>query len=234
MRVGNYAHHDIDRAAHTGVPEVILAEGKRTDQIVGILQALHARGHGAIVSRPTAAQRSLIMRTGALPLIVEAGGRILRLEGPLGLDLDGSVVALVTAGTADVPVAEEARAILRAAGVRVLVEYDVGIAGIHRTIRALRRMERHDPAIYLVFAGREGALPTIVAGLVRAPVLGVPTSVGYGRGGRGQAALAAMLQACAPLAVVNIDGGVPAALFSLQLLSGQARSKRERLGGPPS
>ncbi|MCI4367855.1 MAG: AIR carboxylase family protein, partial [Thermoplasmata archaeon] len=96
--------------------------------------------------------------------------------------------------------------------------FDVGVAGLHRLTRALRRLERAKPAVYLVFAGREGALPTIVAGLVRAPVVGVPTSVGYGRGGKGEAALTAMLQSCAPIAVVNIDAAVPAALFALQLL----------------
>ena len=82
------------------------------------------------------------------------------------------------------------------------------------------------PQVYLVFAGREGALPTVVAGLVPAPVVGIPVSTGYGRGGRGEAALAAMLQSCAPIAVVNIDAGVPAALFALQLLAGSRRGRR--------
>jgi NCAIR mutase (PurE)-related protein len=126
----------------------------------------------------------------------------------------------VTAGTSDIPVAEEAKAVLASAGAATVEAYDVGVAGLHRVTRAVRRLERSRPRVYLVFAGREGALPTVWAGLVRAPVVGVPTSVGYGRGGRGEAALTAMLQSCAPVAVVNIDGGVPAALFALQLLAG--------------
>ncbi|HYK94227.1 MAG TPA: AIR carboxylase family protein, partial [Thermoplasmata archaeon] len=96
----------------------------------------------------------------------------------------------------------------------------------HRLQRAVARLERRRPAVYLAFAGREGALPTVLAGLVHAPVVGVPTSVGYGRGGRGEAALNAMLQSCAPIAVVNIDGGVPAALFAIHLLAGRVRRRR--------
>jgi hypothetical protein len=80
------------------------------------------------------------------------------------------------------------------------------------------RLERAHPQVYLVFAGREGALPTVLAGLVAAPVVGIPTGIGYGRGGRGEAALTAMLQSCAPIAVVNIDAAVPAALFAAQLV----------------
>ena len=144
------------------------------------------------------------------------------------------MVALVTAGTADVPVAEETREVLRALGVRVVHAYDVGVAGIHRLGRAVSRIERRRPSLYLVFAGREGALPTVLAGLVRAPVVGVPTSVGYGRGANGEAALNAMLQSCAPIAVVNIDAGVPAALFAVQMLTARSRARqRRRVRAPP-
>lgn len=132
-------------------------------------------------------------------------------------------MALVTAGTADHAVASECREVLRALGIRTALEYDVGVAGLHRLLAAVARLERRRPDVYLAFAGREGALPTVLAGLVRAPVVGVPTSVGYGRGGRGEAALTAMLQSCAPVAVVNIDAGVPAALFAAQLLASRVR-----------
>ena len=133
---------------------------------------------------------------------------------------------MVTAGTSDVPLAEEASAILRELGIRVVRQYDVGVAGLHRLLTALHRTETRRPEVYLVFAGREGALPTVVAGLVQAPVVGVPTSVGYGRGGRGEAALNAMLQSCAPLAVVNIDAAVPAALFAAQHFAERSRHGR--------
>jgi hypothetical protein len=141
------------------------------------------------------------------------------------------VVAVVTAGTSDVPLAEEARAILRELGLRVVRQYDVGVAGLHRLLTAVHRLEAHRPEIYLVFAGREGALPTVVAGLVPAPVVAVPTSIGYGRGGRGEAALNAMLQSCAPLAVVNIDASVPAALFVAQHFAERPGEKRSRSRG---
>jgi len=200
---------------------VILGEGKSVDHLLGILEALAARGLGALVSRPTSAQLRALRSwrppgAGAPSLKVLAGGRAVRLPGPLGPVYRRGVVAIVTGGTSDVALAEEARAILLELGIRVVRQYDVGVAGLHRLLGAIHRLERSRPEVYLVFAGREGALSTVVAGLVPAPVVGVPTSVGYGRGGRGEAALNAMLQSCAPLAVVNIDAAVPAALFVAQ------------------
>jgi NCAIR mutase (PurE)-related protein len=220
--VGDFARIDHARRARTGAPEVILGEGKLDDHLLEILRALHADGRGAVVSRPTVSQRRRLRRAaaeGALPLESLAGDRVWRLLGRPDGPAPPGVVGLVTAGTADVPIAEEARAVLESVGVTTARSYDVGVAGWHRVQRAVRRMERLGPSVYLVFAGREGALPTVWAGLVRAPVVGVPTSVGYGRGGRGEAALGAMLQSCAPIAVVNIDAAVPAALFALQLLA---------------
>ena len=230
VAIGRYARYDAGRGHRTGVPEVVLAEGKTAAHLLGILRGLHERGHGALVSRPTDAHRRALRAAArhGLPVRFVAGERLARLRGPIsGAPVEGTV-AVMTAGTADVPIAEEAAALLEAVGVKVVRAYDVGVAGLHRLTRALGRLERRRPAVYLVFAGREGALPTVVAGLVRAPVVGVPTSVGYGRGGRGEAALSAMLQACAPIAVVNIDAGVPAALFAVQLLARKAGSREPR------
>jgi len=225
LRVAHYARLDRHRGRRIGVPEVILAEGKAVPHLIGIVRALHADGHGALISRPSARQRTALAaeRRRGLPLRLVADGRLAILDGPLGVEYEPGTVAVVTAGTSDVALAEESRALLEALGLRVVHAYDVGVAGVHRLIRALRELERSRPGIYLVFAGREGALPTVLAGLVRAPVVGVPTSSGYGRGGRGEAALGAMLQSCAPIAVVNIDAAVPAALFAAQ---GFARSPR--------
>lgn len=226
MAVGRASRYDTGRMERTGAPEVILAEGKRVEDLLELLGGLAASGRGALVSRPTpdqARQLAHAARTGHLPLEFLAGGRLVRLRGGLGNGVAPGVVAVLTAGTSDVPVAEESCAVLESYGVEVRRAYDVGVAGLHRLQRALRRLERARPQLYLAFAGREGALPTVLAGLVRAPVIGIPTSVGYGRGGRGEAALGAMLQSCAPLAVVNIDAAVPAALFALQLLAGAAR-----------
>lgn len=132
--------------------------------------------------------------------------------------LRGSTAALLTAGTADARVATEVEAVLREWGARVLRVDDVGVAGLHRLLGVLPRLQRGDPGVYVVCAGREGALAPVLAGLVDRPVLGVPTSQGYGRGGRGEAALLTMLQSCAPLAVVNIDGGISAAVVAAQIL----------------
>jgi len=220
-RVGHYARLDHDRARRVGVPEIVLAEGKTVEHLLGIVRSLREDGRGGFVSRPTAAQRRALRRLHAEGVRLEflAGDRLVRVPGPLGLRYRNGTVAVLAAGTSDVPIAEEARALLEGLGIRVVHAYDVGVAGLHRLLRALARLERARPETYLVFAGREGALPTVVAGLVQAPVVGVPTSFGYGRGGRGEAALAAMLQSCAPIAVVNIDAAVPAALFAAQRLA---------------
>lgn len=219
--MGGIARYDVGRGHRTGAPEVILAEGKSTDHLLTLVRGLARRGHGALISRPTASQRRALDAAAGrgLPVQPLADGRLYRLSGPISGGPRRGRVALLTAGTADIPVAEEAAGVLESAGVEVLRGFDVGVAGIHRLQRMLRTVEGRRPSVYLVFAGREGALPTVVAGLVRAPVVGVPTSVGYGRGGQGAAALGAMLQSCAPLAVVNIDAAVPAALFALQLLA---------------
>jgi pyridinium-3,5-biscarboxylic acid mononucleotide synthase len=233
MLVGRYARLDRGRAHRVGVPEVILAEGKSVDHLFGILAALAESGAGALVSRPTVAQRRALAGPPGRGLRIDelAGGRLWRLKGPLGTSYRPGTVAILAAGTSDVPLAEEARAVLEALDLTVLTAYDVGVAGLHRLLRALERVERRSPEVYLVFAGREGALPTVVAGLVRAPVVGVPTSIGYGRGGGGEAALLAMLQSCAPIAVVNIDAAVPAALFAAQRFVERRQGGRRRAAG---
>jgi pyridinium-3,5-biscarboxylic acid mononucleotide synthase len=226
IAVRGFARLDRDRARRIGVPEIILAEGKTVEHLLEMLHTLQQRGVGALVSRPTPAQRAAleVARADGLRVDLLAGGRLARLAGPLGVRYRTGTVALVAAGTSDVPVAEEARGVLEELGLSTVTAYDVGVAGLHRLLRAVARLERRRPGIYLAFAGREGALPTVLAGLVHAPVVGVPTSVGYGRGGRGESALNAMLQSCAPIAVVNIDAAVPAALFAAQrfLRSGRA------------
>ena len=218
------------------MPEIILGDGKTVDHLLEILRALSERGAGALVSRPTAAQlralRAFRAPKGSRSrLRFLADGRVVRLSGPLGPTYRPGVVAILTAGTSDVPLAEESRAVLSELGIRVVRAYDVGVAGLHRLLSALRRTESRRPEVYLVFAGREGALPTVVAGLVRAPVVGVPTSFGYGRGGHGEAALSAMLQSCAPLAVVNIDAAVPAALFAAQRFATSGPRRKSRAFG---
>jgi NCAIR mutase (PurE)-related protein len=232
LTVRGTARIDLDREARTGVPEIILAEGKSPEEVVRIATALWGRQRGSVISRLDATHRRALSRArrAGLPVTLAARGRVARVGPPAPTASRADVVAVLTAGTADRPIAEEILAVLGALGIRTLVADDVGVAGLHRLLRALRRLEPVDPAVYVVCAGREGALPTVVAGLVPAPVIGVPTSSGYGRGGRGEAALSAMLQSCAPIAVVNIDGGVPAALVAAQIV----RSARRRRGELPT
>ena len=122
-------------------------------------------------------------------------------------------MGILTAGTADIPVAEEAKTVLEEMGYEVLAEYDVGVAGVHRLFPSLRKMLENDVKVLIVVAGMEGALPSLVASLVDVPVIGVPTSTGYGIGGGGVGALISMLQSCSlGLVVVNIDNGVGAGI----------------------
>jgi len=119
----------------------------------------------------------------------------------------GGRVGILTAGTSDIPVAEEARVTAEVLGCQVRTAYDIGVAGIHRMAPVIRRMAEWKADVLIVAAGREGALSTLVSALVDIPVIGLPISTGYGHGGNGETALSAMLQSCSPLVVVNIDAG---------------------------
>jgi hypothetical protein len=142
----------------------------------------------------------------------------------------GGRVGILTAGTADLPVAEEAAMIAQEMGCTTYLESDVGVAGIHRLVEPLSKMIQNDVDALIVVAGREGALPTVVAGLTDLPIIAVPASSGYGYGGQGQAALMAMLQACSlGLAVVNIDSGIAAGVVAAQIANRVARARKTAL-----
>jgi hypothetical protein len=132
-------------------------------------------------------------------------------------------VGILSAGTSDIPVAEEAALLCRELGCRVQTAYDVGVAGLHRLVEPLRAMLQDAPVdVLIVAAGMDGALPSVVVGLVDVPVIGLPTSVGYGMGGGGVAALLGMLQSCTPgLAVVNIDNGIGAGALAARIARGK-------------
>ncbi|MDE1819880.1 MAG: nickel pincer cofactor biosynthesis protein LarB [Euryarchaeota archaeon] len=218
---GPHARFDVQRTSRTGLPEVLLGEGKALPHFEELLRELHRTRAGVLLSRLTPGQMRVLSRRRQegwdLDLRPQAAAATLHpreVERPLS----GRRAALLTAGTADARVAEEVRWVLEALGGTVACAFDVGVAGLHRLSRALPSLRRRRPGVYVVCAGREGALATVVAGLVDRPVIAVPTSQGYGRGGRGEGALTAMLQSCAPMAVVNIDAGVPAALLAAQIL----------------
>src|SRR5579885_2406605 len=207
------ARPELRRESRKGVPEVVLAETKTLEDLVGVVGAfLEGRGR-ALVSRVRPEQVAALRATFPGATVEEYGrGRTLVLRTDAWRPCaPGGRVGVVTAGTSDVPVAEEAVAVLREMGCAVSTAYDVGVAGLHRLFGPLRAMLEEGLDAVVVAAGMDGALPSVVAGLVDAPVVGLPVSVGYGLGGGGVAALLTMLQSCAPgLAVVNVDNGVGA------------------------
>lgn len=203
---------DVHRALRQGLPEVIFGQGKTPPQIVDAARALLEAGQPALVTRvaPEAAERVLAALPGG-EYVAEA--RILAY-GPASPPPAGrGPVLVVCAGTADLPVAREASEVARRFGNKVELLVDVGVAGLHRLLDKLELLR--SARVLIVVAGMEGALPSVVAGLVAAPVIAVPTSIGYGAAFGGVAALLAMLNSCAPnVAVVNIDNGFGAAALA--------------------
>jgi hypothetical protein len=208
------ARLDHARALRTGVPEVIFAQNKTREQLERIARQLHEASGFALATRvPPEIGAELAT---ALPgAAYDAVSRLLRWGGA---PRTGRRIAVVCAGTSDVPVAEEAAQTLEALGHDAHRHYDAGVAGIHRLLGAIEELDRARAVI--VVAGMEGALPSVVAGLLRPPVIAVPTSVGYGASFGGLAALLAMLNSCAPgVAVVNIDNGFGAAALAHKIVS---------------
>ncbi len=204
---------DPARERRKGVPEVIFGETKTTSQVIAMAHSMVEGSGRAIISR-VRPETLVALREefAAYPLRVREAARALVIYRPdYAPALTGGRVGVLSAGTSDVPVAEEAALIAEEMGCQVTCVYDVGVAGLHRLLEPLRNMLASGVDVMIVAAGMDGALPSVVTGLVPVPVIGLPTSVGYGMGGRGLAALLSMLQTCAPgLSVVNIDNGVGA------------------------
>lgn len=222
--IDGMARIDTGRSVRCGMPEVVLAEGKEPEAFAEIMLA-QVRASGRCVATRVSQAHIEALRALLPPEVRmehrEAARAIVLSTGDEP-DPRGGTVAILTAGTSDIPVAEEARLIAEEMGCEVKTAYDVGVAGIHRLFSALRDLIPAD--VFIVAAGREGTLPAIVAGLVDRPVIGVPVSTGYGYMGGGEAALASMLQACSVLAVVNIDAGFTAGAFAAQIAHGGRRA----------
>lgn len=209
-----YARLDTHRAMRTGDPEVVYGAGKTPDQIVGLLRALAEQPgqRPAVVTRLTDDGIGAV-RAGFPDAEVDEVGRCARVGA---LPEPRGHAAVVCAGTSDLPVAREAAFVARAFGSSVDQIDDVGVAGIHRLLAERHRLDRADCLV--VVAGMEGALPSVVGGLVGVPLVAVPTSVGYGASFGGIAALLAMLNSCAPgVAVCNIDNGFGAGVFAARV-----------------
>ena len=205
-----YAKVDHHRAARQGAAEVIFGQGKTADQIAGIVDAMTAReAENIIITRLSGEKKALL--EGKFPFRYDPAAQ-LAIANPKDRPLTGSI-AVVSAGTSDLAVCEEAALTAEALGSRVERVYDAGVAGLHRLLGSLEILER--ARCVVAVAGMEGALPSVVGGLVSCPVIAVPTSVGYGANLGGIAALLAMLNSCASgISVVNIDNGFGAGFLA--------------------
>lgn len=210
----DFAKLDLYRDLRKGVPEVVLAESKTDERLAAIVKRLLEVRGLALVSRLTAERAETLRETldGALEFDYEAAACTLSARAArYRFPEEKGCVGLLTAGTSDIPAAEEAVLVIRHMGCRIEKAYDVGVAGVHRLLEPLTRIIEARADALVVAAGMEGALPSVVAGLVDIPVIGLPTSTGYGLGGDGTGALYSILQSCSPgLVAVNIDNGVGA------------------------
>jgi NCAIR mutase (PurE)-related protein len=231
--LGGRARLDLGRFMRRGIPEVVLATGKAPAEAARLTVALAERQGQGLISRMTPEHRAALgQAAGAAHMSVidhANSARIVR-QGFVPEPLDGKV-ALLTAGTSDVAVAEEALMVIEACGLGTRLEADLGVAGLHRFIGPLEQVLEWGADVLVVAAGMDGVLPGLVAGLIDVPVIGLPVSTGYGRGGAGEAALGTMLQSCSTgLVVVNIDNGVGAGAAAV-LIAARAASARSLSAG---
>jgi NCAIR mutase (PurE)-related protein len=202
---------DVHRALRTGDPEVVYGAGKTTGQVLDVVEALRASGDRPVLVTRAAADTISALQAAHDDVVVDGACAVV---GPLPRPTGN--VAVLAAGTSDGPVAAEAALTARVFGAHVERVDDVGVAGLHRLLAARPALDRADCLV--VVAGMEGALPSVVGGLVGTPLVAVPTSVGYGASFGGLAALLAMLNACAPgISVVNIDNGFGAGVFAARV-----------------
>lgn len=222
-----FAALDLGRADRKGVPEIVYARAKSPGQVAGICSAILQSTPRVILSAPNPEHEEAVRH--ALPgTRIRQAGRSLVLGSGEPAPTGGRIGAL-SAGTSDLPILEEALAVAREMGVEALAFHDVGVAGIHRLSGPLQQLRDFDPDCIVVAAGMEGALPSVVSGLVSVPVIGLPTSTGYGLGGDGTAAILGMLQTCSPgLSVMNVDNGVGAGATAALIANRAANREASR------
>lgn len=220
-----YAKVDHHRCLRRGFAEVIYGEGKTADQIIGIARSMKEFNSNILVTRVDG-QKAEAVRAEIGEMEYHPEARALTLKQGLHPDpLPEGTIQVICAGSSDLPVAEEAALTAEFMGNRVKKLYDMGVAGIHRLLSAWDELRKG--CVYIVVAGMEGALPSVVAGLVRGPVIAVPTSIGYGSSFGGIAALLGMLNSCSPgISVVNIDNGFGAGYLAA-IINRQSRVHQE-------
>ncbi|QIR37680.1 nickel pincer cofactor biosynthesis protein LarB [Tolypothrix sp. PCC 7910] len=225
-QVGDFAKIDHHRSLRTGFPEVIWGLGKTPDQIVQIMEVMRHRNPVVMATRIEPAVYAVLQSKVRGLRYYEMAKIAAITPDEIEPQFEG-VIGILSAGTADLPIAEEAAVTAELAGFRVLRLWDVGVAGIHRLLSNRHLIE--SASVLIVVAGMEGALPSVVAGLADCPVIAVPTSIGYGASFGGLAPLLTMLNSCAPgIGVVNIDNGFGAAVLAGQILRTAQKLKLEK------
>ncbi len=226
-KIENFAKIDVNRRNRRGIPEVIFGETKSIDEIKKIIKIIMKKSNSLVVSRlKDEDYQKIISFCKRLKIKIKTGknsSSLLLFKKPI--KFHGGKIGIITAGTSDIGVAEEARLMSEAMNCRCVTSYDVGVAGIQRIFPILKDMIDQDVDCIIVVAGMEAALATLVSSMVDIPIIGVPTSIGYGYGEKGIAALASMLQSCSlGLSVVNIDNGIAAGAIAANISN---RSRRE-------
>jgi NCAIR mutase (PurE)-related protein len=226
--LGGRAKLDIGRFLRRGVPEVVLASGKDPADAARLVVAMAERQGQGLISRMTAAHQAALRdaaSTAGMQLIGYASSARLVRPKFVPEAIDGRV-GLLTAGTSDLIAAEEAKMVIEACGLQARLDADLGVAGLHRFVGPLSATLEWGADVIIVAAGMDGVLPGLVAGLIDVPVIGLPVSTGYGRGGAGEAALTTMLQSCSTgLVVVNIDNGVGAGAAAVLIAQRRRRGR---------
>ena len=224
LEFDDIAKFDIKRNNRTGFPEAIFAESKDYDDLILIIKRYLENSDDDLIITKLSLERyeNILNDLGNDSFIFDYNRRakILVIRKQIAKKDLVAKIGIITAGTSDINIAEEARVIVEEGGCEAITSYDIGVAGIHRLFPQIAHMVKEGVRAFIVCAGMEGALPSVVAGLVDVPVIGVPTSIGYGVGEGGRVALDAMLQSCAPgIAVVNIDNGFGAGVFALSIVN---------------
>lgn len=210
---------DFEREDRCGIPEVVYGASKTVDDLKKISADFLKECGRIIITKIDESNAKKVMakfRRKKYIISYNKRGQVLVIKSKKSKAKKAGAVGILTAGTSDIPIAEEAKVIAEEMGLAAITAYDIGVAGIHRVYPALERMA--GVGVLIVIAGMEGALPSVVSGLVDIPIIGVPTSVGYGTSFGGQTALYTMLNSCTPVAVVNIDNGYGAAIIAYKIL----------------
>jgi NCAIR mutase (PurE)-related protein len=228
--LGGRAKLDLGRFMRRGIPEVVLSSGKAPEDAARLAIAMAERQGQGLISRMTdahkAALRDAAAAAGMQVVAYASSARVLR-PGFVPEALECKV-GILTAGTSDLPAAEEAKMVVEACGVSVRLDADLGVAGLHRFVGPLASTLEWGADVIIVAAGMDGVLPGLVAGLIDVPVIGLPVSTGYGRGGAGEAALTTMLQSCSTgLVVVNIDNGIGAGAAAVLIVQRRLRGRND-------